>query len=153
MYMPPEALSQPPRYDTSLDIYSFGIIALFTITQDFPFPTSPNRMDPNNPGVLIPVTEVDRRSEQMRQLSYQLGQGHLLVQIITLCLDNNPRRRPSARNVITALQSVQSEIADPYQHMSKVELIHLLKRRGADAPQNQIPQLQASTATNSVYDV
>ena len=32
-YMPPEALSEPPLYDSSLDIFSFGHLALFTMIQ------------------------------------------------------------------------------------------------------------------------
>ena len=33
VYMPPEALDDRHRYGTSLDIFSFGHLALFTITQ------------------------------------------------------------------------------------------------------------------------
>ena len=33
VYMPPEALSASPRYGPSLDVFSFGHLALFTLTQ------------------------------------------------------------------------------------------------------------------------
>ena len=33
VYMPPEAFYDPPRYGPQLDIFSFGHLALFTITQ------------------------------------------------------------------------------------------------------------------------
>ncbi len=33
LYMPPEALDETTRYGTSLDIFSFGHLALFTLTQ------------------------------------------------------------------------------------------------------------------------
>ena len=33
VYMPPEAFDDPPRYGPRLDIFSFGHLALFTITQ------------------------------------------------------------------------------------------------------------------------
>ena len=33
VYMPPEALADPPMYDCSMDIFSFGHLALFTMIQ------------------------------------------------------------------------------------------------------------------------
>lgn len=33
VYMPPEALAEPPMYDCSMDIFSFGHLALFTMIQ------------------------------------------------------------------------------------------------------------------------
>ena len=35
-YMPPEALADSPDYDTKLDVFSFGVVALFMATQEFP---------------------------------------------------------------------------------------------------------------------
>ncbi len=33
VYMPPEALADPPTYDCSMDVFSFGHLALFTMIQ------------------------------------------------------------------------------------------------------------------------
>ena len=33
VYMPPEALTNPPTYDCSMDIFSFGHLVLFTVIQ------------------------------------------------------------------------------------------------------------------------
>lgn len=33
LYMPPEAMTEPPSYDCSMDIFSFGHLALFTMIQ------------------------------------------------------------------------------------------------------------------------
>lgn len=38
VYMPPEALSASTRYGPSLDIFSFGHLALYTLTQVSPIP-------------------------------------------------------------------------------------------------------------------
>ena len=35
VYMPPEAMGEHTQYNRSLDIFSFGNIALFTLTQEF----------------------------------------------------------------------------------------------------------------------
>jgi len=36
VYMPPEALEPNARYDTTIDVFSFGNLALYTLTQIFP---------------------------------------------------------------------------------------------------------------------
>ena len=36
VYMPPEAFELPPKYGPKLDMFSFGHLALFTATQQFP---------------------------------------------------------------------------------------------------------------------
>ena len=35
-YMPPEAKSESPKYDTALDVFSFGVLTLFVAIQEFP---------------------------------------------------------------------------------------------------------------------
>ena len=35
-YMPPEARSEIPKYDTALDVFSFGVLTLFIAIQEFP---------------------------------------------------------------------------------------------------------------------
>jgi len=35
-YMPPEALKRVPAYDTKLDVFSFGVVALYVANQEFP---------------------------------------------------------------------------------------------------------------------
>ena len=37
-YMPPEALVPEPKYDVKLDIFSFGVLALYIANQKFPNP-------------------------------------------------------------------------------------------------------------------
>ncbi len=128
--MPPEVFELNPKYNTAIDIFSFGHLTLYTLVQDFPYPTAPTCMDPNHPGVLVARSEVQRRSEQMEQLSRQLGGGrHPLVQLVTQCLHNDPRQRPSARQVLSQLEGMRAHIEDPYQDMSKLELIQVLRAR------------------------
>ena len=128
--MPPEVLELNPKYNAAIDMFSFGQLTLYAIVQDFPYPTAPTRPDPNNPGMVIGMTEIQRRSQQMQQLSQQLGgERHPLVQLVMQCLHNDPRQRPSARQVLSRLEGIQAQIEDPYEHMSKLELIQTLRRR------------------------
>ncbi len=144
--MPPEVLEENPKYSTTIDMFSFGHLTLFTLVQDFPYPTPAAVMDPNNPGMLLGRSEVQRRSRQMEQLSRQLGGGRYpLVQLVTQCLHNDPRQRPSARQVLSQLERVRAQLEDRYEQMSKLELIQAL--RGGEggegvALQAQITQLQ-----------
>ncbi len=145
--MPPEALGKNAKYNATIDMFSFGHLALYTLVQDFPYPTAPTTVDPNNPGVIVACSEIERRSEQMEQLSRQLGgRRHPLVQLVTQCLHNDPRQRPSARQVLSQLEGMRAEIEDPYQDMSKLELIQALMARegggGGAALQAQVTQLE-----------
>ena len=77
VYMPPEAFEVPPKYGPKLDMFSFGHLALFTATQQFP-------------GDLLPSTYQDPRSRQIKEVSW-VGSAHnsvsgLLSQCKTHCL-------------------------------------------------------------------
>ena len=45
-FMPPEAFAYKPRYDTSLDVFSYGGITLHTINGKWPRPTALTDFDP-----------------------------------------------------------------------------------------------------------
>ncbi len=146
--MPPEFNLE--ENNTAIDVFSFGHLVLYTIVQDFPYPSPAVVMDPDNPGVLVARSEVQRRSRQMEQLSQQLGgETHSLVQLVTQCLHNDPRQRPSARQVLSQLEKIRAQIEDPYEGLSKLELIQALRRRegGTDwgALEAQIKDLQVFT--------
>ncbi len=132
--MPPEAVGKNVKYNAAIDVFSFGHLALYTLVQDFPIPTAPTIMDPDDPEVIVACSEVSRRSEQIDLLIRQLGEHrHPLVQLVIQCLHNNPRQRPSAREVLKQLEKVRAQIQDPYEGMSKLELIQALRRREAQA--------------------
>ncbi len=142
--MPPEALGKNSQYNAAIDMFSFGHLALYTLVQDFPIPTAPTIRDPDNPGMIVACSEVQRRSEQMEQVVRRLGgQRRPLVQLVTQCLHNDPRQRPSARQV---LERMRAQIQDPYEGMSKLELIQALRRKegggGGAALQAQVTRLQ-----------
>ncbi len=154
-YMPPEALGRNAKYNAAIDMFSFGHLALYTLIQDFPIPTAPVIIDPDNPGVIVACSEVQRRSEQMEQLVCQLGgRRHPLVQLVTQCLHNDPRQRPSARQVLSQLERMRVQTQDPYEGMSKLELIQALWRwvggGGGTALQAQVTQLQVVIHVNGM---
>ena len=103
-YMPPEAMGESTHYDSSLDVFSFGHLSLFTVIQSpvHPF-LPPNYTDPT--GTLHARSEVERREEFMRKAEELLSEDHPLLNLITMCLSNLPTRRPSAPELVTRLQA------------------------------------------------
>ena len=84
--------------------------------------------DPNDPDQLLARSEVKRREKYFDQLYQQLGgEGHPLAQLVKQCLNNFPSRRPSAEDVLAQLEGVRAQIQDPYEHMTKLEMIQCLQ--------------------------
>ncbi len=148
--MPPEALDENPKYSTTLDVFSLGHLALYTVVRDFPFPTAPTQPDPKRPGELVARSETERRSRQVEQSWKQLGKGHPLVQLVTHCLQNDPRQRPTARWVLQELERMKAKVKPgPYESMSKLEMIAALRENegrldtgSSNALKTQVGQLQ-----------
>ena len=100
-YMPPEALCTKPIYDMKIDIFSFGHLALFTLTQVFPNLLPSTYTSREDPGRIVGRSEVERRSREVDLLYRQLGEQHPLVQLVLVCLQNRPELRPSTQQVFT----------------------------------------------------
>ena len=77
--------------------------------------------DPQNPSRLLGRSELERRGDYMTILHHQLGESHPLVELVKQCLHNDPEFRPTAETVLHQLDGVV--IDDPYQHLTKLDLI------------------------------
>ena len=146
VYMPPEAIApaesnvQKSKYDTSIDIFSFGVVIIFTIGETFPCdPLAPNYTDKET-GLLVARTELQRRSEYMRSVNTQLracGQlrgDHPLIQLVQQCLQNVPVKRPSIREVLALIELARAGIRDEESERNKEELVRALQNQ----PRNQV---------------
>ena len=146
VYMPPEAIApaesneQKSKYDASIDIFSFGVVTIFTIGEVFPCdPLAHNYLDDVS-GMLVARTELQRRSEYMRSVNTQLracGQlrgDHPLIQLIQQCLHNGPHKRPNIREVLHLLEEARAGIRDEESERNKGELVRALQNQ----PRNQV---------------
>ena len=108
LYMPPEAVSG--QYSYSMDIFSFGHLALFTITQNLFKCLPPSKVYIGDE--LKALSEVRRRSESFDIMCSQLGMGedHILVSLIKKCLDDVAEKRPSANQLTSMLDLKDSEL-------------------------------------------
>ena len=88
---PPEAIAPAEsnalksKYDASIDVFSLGVVTIFTVGETFPCdPLAPTYTNMET-GLLVARTELQRRSEYMRNVNTQLrvsGQlrgDHLLI--------------------------------------------------------------------------
>ena len=124
IYMPPEALEDKSRYDTSIDIFSMGVVALFTLSQIFPDPLSAAFMDDNER--MVGRTELERRAEYMQEVLRQFPQGHPFVHLIQQCLKNNITKRPSIQRVQQWLEEGRARVEDREFDVDKLSLTQVL---------------------------
>lgn len=101
-YMPPEALTEVPEYDTSIDTYSFGVLMIHLLCAQWPFPAPANKVNPDNTDELIPFNEVERRMKFIEEI----GLDHPLISLIKRCLHNNPALRPNASDIAETVMEV-----------------------------------------------
>ena len=91
-YMPPEALQEVPKYDTQLDIFSFGHLALYAITEEFPSVASITYNDPVTKA-LQARTEVERRNKHVAKMVAKITDEHKITKMTIRCLHNLPEER------------------------------------------------------------
>lgn len=101
-YMPPEALTDVPEYDTSIDTYSFGVLMVHLLCGQWPLPAPANMVNPENTEELIAFNEVERRMKFIKEI----GLDHPLMSLIKRCLHNNPALRPNASDIAETVMAV-----------------------------------------------
>ena len=146
IYMPPEATAPSAsntlmsKYDASIDMFSLGVVTIFTIGETFPCnPLAPNYTDEKS-GLLVARTELQRRGRYMANVNAQLracGQlrgDHPLIRLIQQCLQNLPSKRPGIREVLRLLEDARAGIRDEESERNKRELVRALQNQ----PRNQV---------------
>ena len=101
-YMPPEALIPEPKYDVKLDIFSFGVLALYIANQEFPDPYE------------VPLTTGVVRQKRIQISKRQhwideMGEDHLLYPIVVQCLQDLPEARPTTRKLWEDVRCMSTE--------------------------------------------
>jgi len=111
VYMPPEALRDPPTYSAKLDIFSFGALTIQIITRRFPDPSTARMVveDPRYPTgkIEVPIPEIDRRRSDIKLVE----STHPLLPIAFKCLNDNDLERPYAKGICQKLDSLKETTA------------------------------------------
>ena len=90
-YMPPESFEDIPCYDTSLDVFSYGGVMLYTVTGKWPTPIAQVKRDLIT-NELKALSEVERRQQYLDEVT---GEAEVLKPLMKNCLNNDPNMRPS----------------------------------------------------------
>ena len=124
LYMPPETVQEEgvTQYNTAIDIFSFGVVSLFTLTQTFPRELKPATYFDTQQRIVKGRTEVERREKYMQQMKAALGETHPLVELTLECLEYLPEDRPSAVEVLRRLEEVGRTVPQNCSE-TKLELI------------------------------
>ncbi|XP_064407286.1 uncharacterized protein LOC135352078 isoform X3 [Halichondria panicea] len=136
VYMPPEALSDRGHsvYGPSLDVFSFGVLQLFALTQVFPGDLlAPTYSDPNDPDHLLARSEFERRDPYTALLERSLvgGREHPLFGLVRECLANTPERRPTTAELLSSLEEVGREMDGGLLQLDigRVKTVRILKAK------------------------
>ena len=115
VFMPPEAKVETPQYDTSIDIFSYGIIMIHIFTGKWPDPK-------DNSFNTIPVSEAKRHEESLKII----GNDHPLIDLIYSCIDDNPQQRPNAEETAQRLSRIASEFPPTNYTYSPLEMKRII---------------------------
>ena len=102
-FMPPETLEDIPQYDTSLDVFSYAVIVLHVVNQEWPSPTNQVRQDPLT-GKPTALSEVERRQAHLDKMK---GGAIALKPLVKDCLHNIPSKRPSMATIFKLVEPLK----------------------------------------------
>ena len=109
-FMPPEAFEDNPHYDTSLDVFSYGGVMLYTVNGKWPTPSTQVKQDPLT-NELKALSEVERRQQYLDEMTGE--EAEVLKPLIKDCLNNNPTMRPSMFDLSSKIQPLKVSYITP----------------------------------------
>ena len=105
-FMPPEAFKDAPRYDTSLDVFSYGAVTLYVANRKWPTPVNERELDSTGNWVAL-TNEIQRRQIYLDRIE---GEMENLKPLIKDCLRCNPNERPTMLKVSEELVSLKQKV-------------------------------------------
>ena len=130
VYMPPEAIQSQAKYDFTIDMFSFGILALYATTEEFPGRLLPaTYIQDSISKKLYARSELERREAYIETLHQIIGQDHPLTQMIKQCLSNVPDERPNAIAALASLDEISKSLSYDvylkYRHATRLDLVKM----------------------------
>ena len=114
-YMPPEVMIANPKYDTSIDEFSYGILMIHVFSGRWPEPQVGQTRIENEQ--LVPVTEAERREVFLRAI----GNDHPLMDLILRCINNDPRCRAHASEIVERMTAIVLQF--PASFANRLEML------------------------------
>ena len=120
-YMPPEVMVANPKYDTSVDEFSYGILMIHMFSGRWPEPqVGPVRVES---GRMIPVSEAERREVFLRAI----GNEHPLTDLILRLINNDPQVRPHASEIVERLAAMVLQF--PASFTNRLEMLRHIQHQ------------------------
>ena len=121
-YMAPEVMVADPKYDTSIDQFSYGILMIHIFSGKLP--DSHEKTTDVEFDELIPVSEAE---QQQQNFIDAIGHDHPLMDLILKCISENPQCRAHAGEIVEQLAKMVSQF-----HATSANRVELLRRTEAD---------------------
>ena len=118
-YVPPEVMVVNPKYDTSIDVFSYGIMMIHMFSGKWPEPQVGQIR--TEPGKLIPITEAERRAVFLQII----GGDHPLMDLIQQCIRNYSKERPCAAEIVRCLSENVKSFPDPFT--DRLQMLRLIE--------------------------
>ena len=156
VYMPPEAISpaesndEKSKYDASIDVFSLGVVTIFTVGETFPCDPLAAAYFNEETGTIVGRSEMQRRGRYMQNVNTQLrtcGQllgDHPLIRLIQQCLHNSARKRPNISEVLGLLEEARAGIRDEENERNRVKLVRALQNQPRNLVRNRAYTIQYS---------
>ena len=123
-YMPPEVMVANPKYDTSIDEFSYGIMMIHMFSGQWPEPQVGQTQIEG--GKLIPVTEAERREKFFEAIE----DDHPLMDLIHRCINNDPQLRPHAGEISGRVSQIASQF--PASFANRLEMLRQIEADGRE---------------------
>ena len=107
-YMPPEVMVAKPKYDTSIDEFSYGILMIHMFSGSWPEPQVGQIRTQR--GKLIPVSEAERREVFL----HVIGNDHPLMDLIHRCINNDPQLRPHVNQIVCQIGEIATQFSTSF---------------------------------------
>ena len=124
----------------SIDIFSLGVVTIFTISENFPCDPLAPTFTHKKSGLLVARTELQRRREYMKSVNDkllacgQLRADHPFIKLIQQCLQNLPAKRPVIYEVQRLLEEARACFGDGECERNRRDLVRGLQTQ----PRNQV---------------
>ena len=117
-FMPPEVMVANPKYNTSVDVFSYGILMIHTLSGQMPIPHVESVRTEGD--CLIPVSEAERRESFLEAI----GKDHPLMDLILKCIHNNPAMRTNTSEMVSQLADMVEQ--NPTQFTNQLDMIEYI---------------------------
>ena len=148
VYMPPEALRDPPAYCKKIDCFSFGVLQIQIMTRQFPDPGPARQIieDSRSPtGTMeMPILESERRKSHIKLID----PTHTLLPTALSCLSYLEKDRPTAQDLCQHLAAFKETSC----YIQSVEIQQLHQQLVASNSCMHSLQQQLQTKDQQLYE-